>query len=142
MSCISTLGAEQGLDMIEMLFFFQIILMYCDFQLHDQVVKELIKGLEQKNPRTVAACVSSMRECLKAFGSDVIGVPFLLKAVVPLLDHRDPMVRDEVKLLVVEAYRYLEAFRSLFFTFGIFRLQGHILHRTRLEFFSPLALPW
>jgi cytoskeleton-associated protein 5 len=79
--------------------------MYCEIEQYEKVIEELIKGLAQKNPKSVAACVNSMTDCLKAFGAKVIKVSPLLKAVVPLLDHRDQPVREGGKHLVVEAYR-------------------------------------
>ena len=79
--------------------------MYCEIEQHEKVIEELIKGLTQKNPKTVSGCVNNMTDCLKTFGAKVIKVSPLLKAVVPLLDHRDKPVRDEGKLLIVEAYR-------------------------------------
>ena len=82
--------------------------MYCEIEQHEKVIEELIKGLAQKNPKTVAGCINNMTECLKAFGAKVIKVSPLLKAVVPLLDHRDKPVRDEGKQLIVEAYRCFE----------------------------------
>jgi cytoskeleton-associated protein 5 len=48
-----------------------------------------------------------MTDCLRSFGAKVIKVSPLLKAVVPLLDHRDKPVRDEGKALIVEAYRWV-----------------------------------
>jgi cytoskeleton-associated protein 5 len=79
--------------------------MYVEIEQHEKVIEELIKGLAQKNPKTVAGCINNMTDCLKFFGAKVIKVSPLLKAVVPLLDHRDKPVRDEGKLLIVEAYR-------------------------------------
>lgn len=48
-----------------------------------------------------------MTDCLRSFGAKIIKVSPLLKAVVPLLDHRDKPVRDEGKALIVEAYRWV-----------------------------------
>ena len=90
----------------------QIILMYCEIEHYEKVIEELIKGLAQKNPKTVAGCINNMTDCLKAFGAKVIKVSPLLKAIVPLLDHRDKPVRDEGKAMIVEAYR-LETFCAL-----------------------------
>jgi cytoskeleton-associated protein 5 len=85
----------------------QIILMLCEIEVHEKVIEELIKGLAQKNPKVVQGCVSSMTECLKAFGVKVIKVSPLLKAVTPLLDNRDKGIRDDGKQLIVEAYRWV-----------------------------------
>ena len=79
--------------------------MYCEIEQPEKVIEELIKGLTQKNPKTVAGCINNMTDCLRSFGAKVVKVSPLLKAVVPLLDHRDKSVRDEGKALIVEAYR-------------------------------------
>ena len=78
--------------------------MYCEIGQHEEVIAELIKGLVQTNPKIVAGCINNLAECLRAFGGKVVNVTPILKAVVPLLDHRDKPVRDEGKLLIVEAY--------------------------------------
>ena len=84
----------------------QIILMFVEIEQQEKVIEELIKGLAQKNPKVVAGCVTNLTNCLRAFGAKVIKVSPLLKAVVPLLDHRDKVVREEGKQLIIEAYRY------------------------------------
>ena len=84
----------------------QIILMFVEIEQQEKVIEELIKGLAQKNPKVVAGCVTNLTNCLRAFGAKVIKVSPLLKAVVPLLDHRDKVVREEGKQLIIESYRY------------------------------------
>lgn len=65
-----------------------ILLMLCEIEVHEKVIEELIKGLGQKNPKIVVGCLTNMTECLKAFGAKVIKVSPLLKAAMPLLEHR------------------------------------------------------
>ena len=65
-----------------------ILLMLCEVEVHEKVIEELIKGLAQKNPKIVVGCLVNMTECLKAFGAKVIKVSPLLKAAMPLLEHR------------------------------------------------------
>ena len=83
----------------------QIVLMFVEIEQQEKVIEELIKGLAQKNPKVVAGCVTNLKNCLHSFGAKVIKVSPLLKAVVPLLDHRDKVVREEGKQLIIESYR-------------------------------------
>ena len=85
----------------------QIVLMFVEIEQHEKVIEELIKGLTQKNPKVVAGCVTNLTSCLRNFGAKVIKVSPLLKAVVPLLDHRDKSVREEGKQLIIESYRWI-----------------------------------
>ena len=85
----------------------QIVLMFCEIEHYEKAIEELLKGLSQKNPKVVSGCINIMTDCLHAFGAKVIKVSPLLKAIVPLLDHRDKPVRDEGKALIVEAYRWV-----------------------------------
>ena len=49
----------------------------------------------------------NVTECLKMFGAKVIKVSPLLKAIGPLMDHRDKDVREGGKRLIIEAYRWI-----------------------------------
>ena len=80
---------------------------YCESDHHKVVIDELVRGLGRKSPGIVAACIGSLTDCLKAFGTEVVKVSSMLEAVVPLLGHRAEFVRVAAKKLVVEAYRYL-----------------------------------
>jgi len=48
-----------------------------------------------------------MTECLRVFGAKVIKPSVLVKLVLPLLDNRDKQIRDESKLLLIEAHRWV-----------------------------------
>ncbi|QQP52549.1 Cytoskeleton associated protein 5, partial [Caligus rogercresseyi] len=85
----------------------QICLMFCEIEAHERVIEELLKGLTQKNPKTVAGCVTIISTCLRAFGTKLIKVSPLLKACIPLLDHRDKGIREECKKLIIESYRWV-----------------------------------
>eukprot|EP00095_Tigriopus_kingsejongensis_P001503 maker-scaffold1086_size63525-snap-gene-0.14 protein:Tk01503 transcript:maker-scaffold1086_size63525-snap-gene-0.14-mRNA-1 annotation:"microtubule associated protein" len=85
----------------------QIALMLCEIEVHERVIEELIKGLAQKNPKVVSGCLNTMTDCLRCFGAKVVKVSPLLKATMPLLDHRDKTVRDEGKQLIIESYRWV-----------------------------------
>ncbi|XP_054929937.1 cytoskeleton-associated protein 5 isoform X1 [Dermacentor andersoni] len=85
----------------------EIIYMYVEIEKQEVVVEELVKALDNKNPKIVSGCVATLRECLRLFGARVIAVKPLFKALPKLLEDRDKTVRDESKLLTVELYRWI-----------------------------------
>lgn len=87
----------------------QVTLMYIEIEKGEVVQEELIKGMEQKNPKIIAACVNALTIALKEFGSKIVSVKPLLKKIGALLSDRDKSVRDETKLLIVEMYKWVGA---------------------------------
>lgn len=87
----------------------QITLMYIEIEKCEAVQEELLKGMEHKNPKTVAACVAAMTEALREFGIKVINIKPLVKKIPVLLEDRDKSVRDEGKALVIEMYKWIGA---------------------------------
>ncbi|PRD24913.1 UNVERIFIED_CONTAM: Cytoskeleton-associated protein 5 [Trichonephila clavipes] len=85
----------------------EIALMYIEIEKQDVVSEELIKGLENKSPKVVSACIIALRESLHSFGSQVILVKPLVRVLPKLLEDRDKSVREESKLLCVEIYRWV-----------------------------------
>jgi cytoskeleton-associated protein 5 len=85
----------------------QIALMYVEIEKHEMVIEELIKGFDQKNPKIVATCVSTVLLALREFGAKVVGVKPLVKKIPALLSDRDKTVRDESKQLTVEIFRWI-----------------------------------
>lgn len=55
-----------------------IVLMCVEIEKQEVVLEELIKGLEQKTPKNVAACVAMIRKCLSCFGYKVINIKLLI----------------------------------------------------------------
>ena len=55
----------------------------------------------------VSGCVNNVTECLRSFGAKVIKVSPLLKAIIPLMSHRDKDVREGGKRLIIEAFRWI-----------------------------------
>jgi len=81
--------------------------MYCEIEAHEKVVEQLLSGFANKNPKVVSGCVNNVTECLRCFGAKVIKVSPLIKAIIPLMDHRDKDVREGGKRLIIEAYRWI-----------------------------------
>ena len=55
----------------------------------------------------VSGCINNVTECLRSFGAKVIKVSPLLKAIIPLMSHRDKDVREGGKRLIIEAFRWI-----------------------------------
>ncbi|XP_055712026.1 protein mini spindles isoform X3 [Phlebotomus papatasi] len=87
----------------------QISLMYIEIEKHEIVMEELIKGMENKNPKIGAACIAATTLALREFGSKVIAVKPIVKKIATLLSDRDKNVRDEAKSLTIEIYRWIGA---------------------------------
>lgn len=85
----------------------QVALMYVEIEKHEAVIDELIKGFEQKNPKILLACVSTVLQALREFGAKVISMKPLVKKIPALLSDRDKSVRDESKQLTVEIFRWI-----------------------------------
>lgn len=84
---------------------FQITLMYVEIEKHEATVDELVKGLDAKNPKIVAATINVLTQALREFGNKVIGIKPFIKKIPVLLADRDKNVRDETKLFTVEIFR-------------------------------------
>lgn len=85
----------------------QVALMYVEIEKHDAVIEELIKGFDQKNPKIVSTCVTTVLTALREFGSKVVNVKPLVKKIPQLLSDRDKTVRDESKQLTIEIFRWI-----------------------------------
>ncbi|XP_026670191.1 protein mini spindles isoform X2 [Ceratina calcarata] len=85
----------------------QITLMYIEIEKHEAVQEELLKGTEAKNPKIVAACISTLTLALRQFGPKVINIKPLVKKIPSFLEDRDKIVRDEGKFMVIEIYRWI-----------------------------------
>lgn len=85
----------------------QIGLMYVEIEKHEQAIEELIKGFDQKNPKIVATCITTIIQALREFGAKVVPIKPLVKRIPALLSDRDKAVREEAKQLTVEIYRWI-----------------------------------
>jgi cytoskeleton-associated protein 5 len=84
----------------------QIIMMYIEGEKQEAVQEELLKGLENKQPKIVHSCVEILRMAIREFGSKIMPIKPIIKHVPKLLEDRDKNVRDETKLLVIEMHRW------------------------------------
>uniref|UniRef100_A0A8C4N4N1 TOG domain-containing protein n=1 Tax=Eptatretus burgeri TaxID=7764 RepID=A0A8C4N4N1_EPTBU len=84
-----------------------ICLAYIEAERPEPVLDELLKGLDNKNPKVVAACIMVLHSALCEFGTKVVQLKPLVKALPRLFESRDKMVRDEARLLAIEAYRWI-----------------------------------
>ncbi|KAJ7391009.1 hypothetical protein OS493_021029 [Desmophyllum pertusum] len=84
-----------------------IILMYIEVEKQDVVQEEVLKGLENKQPKIVAACTSVLRQAISEFGGKVFSLKPLVKVLPKLFDHSDKMVREEAKALAIEIYKWI-----------------------------------
>ncbi|XP_070564717.1 cytoskeleton-associated protein 5-like isoform X2 [Ptychodera flava] len=89
---------EKGMD---------ILLMYVELEKGEVVQEELLKGLTNKQPKVVSACLQVLREALCEFGSKVIPAKPIVKSLPKMFENRDKNVREEAKLLTVEIYRWV-----------------------------------
>lgn len=83
----------------------QITLMYIEIEKHEATVEELVKGMDEKNPKIVATSITVLTQALREFGNKVIGIKPFIKKIPVLLANRDKNVRDETKLLTIEINR-------------------------------------
>ncbi|XP_077317554.1 cytoskeleton-associated protein 5 isoform X2 [Lithobates pipiens] len=84
-----------------------ICLMYIEIEKGEAVQEELLKGLDNKNPKIVVACVETLRRGLSEFGSKIVPLKPIIKVLPKLFESREKAVRDEAKLLAVEIYRWI-----------------------------------
>ncbi|XP_043561394.1 cytoskeleton-associated protein 5 isoform X1 [Chiloscyllium plagiosum] len=85
----------------------EICLMYIEIEKPEPVQEELLKGLDNKNPKIVVACIDTIRKALCEFGSKIVQLKPIVKALPKLFESREKAVRDEAKLLAVEVYKWI-----------------------------------
>ena len=57
----------------------EIVLMFVEIEKQELVIEELIKGLDNKTPKIVAASVQLIKQCLNNYGVKVINVKPIVK---------------------------------------------------------------
>ncbi|KAL0571687.1 hypothetical protein V5O48_010274 [Marasmius crinis-equi] len=71
------------------------------------VVNDILPGLSAKQPKTVAGCVTALKEVVRTFGTQVTPPPPVLKALPKIFGHTDKAVRAEGTALTHVLYQYL-----------------------------------
>ncbi|XP_070827675.1 cytoskeleton-associated protein 5 isoform X1 [Chaetodon trifascialis] len=84
-----------------------ICLMYIEIEKAEVVQDELLKGLENKNPKIVVACIETLRRALSEFGSKIVPLKPVVKVLSKQFESREKAVREEAKLLAVEIYKWI-----------------------------------
>uniref|UniRef100_A0A4W6F5M0 Cytoskeleton associated protein 5 n=1 Tax=Lates calcarifer TaxID=8187 RepID=A0A4W6F5M0_LATCA len=84
-----------------------ICLMYMEIEKAEVVQEELLKGLDNKNPKIVVACIETVRKALSEFGSKIVTLKPVVKVLPKQFESREKAVRDEAKLLAVEIYKWI-----------------------------------
>ncbi|KAK9409847.1 cytoskeleton-associated protein 5 [Crotalus adamanteus] len=85
-----------------------ICLMFIEIEKGEIVQEELLKGLDNKNPKIIVACIETLRKALSEFGSKIIALKPIIKMLPKLFESREKAVRDEAKLLAIEIYRWIK----------------------------------
>ncbi|XP_055365710.1 cytoskeleton-associated protein 5 isoform X1 [Betta splendens] len=84
-----------------------ICLMYIEIEKAEVVQDELLKGLDNKNPKIVVACIETLRKALSEFGSKIVTLKPVVKILAKQFESREKAVRDEAKQLAVEIYKWI-----------------------------------
>ncbi|XP_069384219.1 cytoskeleton-associated protein 5 isoform X4 [Paralichthys olivaceus] len=85
----------------------EICLMYIEIEKVEVVQDELLKGLDNKNPKIVVTCIETLRKALSEYGSKIVTLKPVVKILPKQFESREKAVRDEAKLLAVEIYRWI-----------------------------------
>uniref|UniRef100_A0AAQ5ZNE7 TOG domain-containing protein n=1 Tax=Amphiprion ocellaris TaxID=80972 RepID=A0AAQ5ZNE7_AMPOC len=84
-----------------------ICLMYIEIEKAEVVQDELLKGLDNKNPKIVVACIETLRRALSEFGSKIVTLKPVVKVLPKQFESREKAVREEAKQLAVEIYKWI-----------------------------------
>ncbi|KAI8998718.1 ARM repeat-containing protein [Trametes punicea] len=71
------------------------------------VLENILPGLGAKQPKTVAGCVTAMRDIVRQFGTSVAPPAQVLKALPKIFAHSDKTVRAEGTQLAHVLYQYI-----------------------------------
>ncbi|KAF9264709.1 microtubule associated protein [Marasmius fiardii PR-910] len=71
------------------------------------VVNDILPGLSAKQPKTVAGCVTAIKEIVRIFGTQITPPPPVLKTLPKIFAHTDKTVRAEGTTLTHVLYQYL-----------------------------------
>lgn len=80
------------------------ILMLIEREDAESVVAALLQGCLSKQPKQMAACIGTLRECYHQFGTKAVPFKPVLKDLPKFFEHSDASVRAEAQQLAVELY--------------------------------------
>ncbi|CAB3992122.1 cytoskeleton-associated 5-like, partial [Paramuricea clavata] len=83
-------------------------MMYLEIEKQEAVQEEILKGLDNKQPKIVAGCVTFLRTAISEFGGKIFALKPVVKVLPKLFDHSDKNVREETKLLAIEIYKWIK----------------------------------
>ncbi|XP_077599193.1 cytoskeleton-associated protein 5 isoform X1 [Stigmatopora nigra] len=84
-----------------------ICLMYIEIEKAEVVQDELIKGLDNKNPKIIVACIEALKKALSEFGPKIVTLKPIVKILPKQFESRDKAVRDEAKMFAIEIYKWI-----------------------------------
>lgn len=71
------------------------------------IVDDILPGLNSKQPKAVAGCVTALKEIVRVFGVQVVPPPPILKVLPKIFSHNDKVVRAEGSSLTHVLYQYI-----------------------------------
>jgi protein STU2 len=91
------------------------VLLYVEIDKPDFVLEELLPALSHKQPKVIAATLSTITAIFHNFGCKIVDYKPVLKCLPKVFGHADKNVRAEATNLTVELYRWLkEAMKVVF----------------------------
>lgn len=91
------------------------VLLYVEIDKPNFVVEELLPALSHKQPKVIAATLSTLTAIFHNFGCKIVDPKSSLKSLPKAFGHADKNVRAEASNLTVELYRWLrEALKGIF----------------------------
>ncbi|GAA5944540.1 Stu2p [Sporobolomyces koalae] len=71
------------------------------------VIGDIIPGLDAKQPKIVAACVTTLKDLVYSFGPKAVSLKPILQVLPKIFAHADKTVRSEGSLLCLSLHSYL-----------------------------------
>ncbi|EJD44042.1 ARM repeat-containing protein [Auricularia subglabra TFB-10046 SS5] len=88
----------------------ELVLQYVEMEnTADGCVRDLVAGLGAKQPKTVAGCVTALKEIVRVFGIQPVSPALILKALPKIFGHTDKTVRAEGTALCQAIYQCIGA---------------------------------
>ncbi|GAA6011628.1 hypothetical protein JCM11491_004710 [Sporobolomyces phaffii] len=87
----------------------ELCLLYVEMEedLGEGVVSDVVTGLEFKQPKVVAGCVTVLKELVHSFGPKAVSLKPILQTLPKIFAHADKTVRSEGSLLCLSLHSYL-----------------------------------